>query len=124
MVSLAHRRLHVVQQTALKLAVENLPLVADKGLHALMLQLVDRTGPHVYNLLVLVGDALVGNPLQDLVALAVVEESQQGLAGFVESEELQLVRVLNIHDLVADVVGGLDEIHQGMAGEAKRLALG
>lgn len=123
-VGLAHRRLHMVQQTALKRAVENLPLVADEGLHALMLQLVDRTGPHVYYLLVLIGDALVGNPLQDLVALAVVEESQQGLAGLVESEDLQLVRVLDIHNLVADVVGGLDEIHQGMAGEAKRLALG
>ena len=114
----------MVQQTALKRAVKDLLLVADKGLHTLMLQLVHGTGPHVYNLLVLVGDALVGYPFLDLVALAIVEESQQGLAGLIKRENLQFVRVLNIHNLVADVVGGLHEIHQGMPGKAQWLAFG
>ena len=58
------------------------------------------------------------------MALAVVEESQQGLAGLIERENLQFVRVLNIRNLVADVVGGLHEIHQGMPGKAQWLAFG
>ena len=123
-VGLAHRWLYVVDQTALKRAVENLPLVADEGLHTLMLQLVHGTSPHINHLLVLVGDTLVGNALENLLLLGSVEESQKGPACLFKAENLQFVGVLYVHDLIADVVGGLHEIYQRMPGKAERLAFG
>ena len=50
-----------------------------------------------------------------------IEEAKQQVACLVERQDAELVRVLNIHDLIADVVGGLHEEHQRMTGEEQRL---
>ena len=54
-------------------------------------------------------------------ALLVEEGEQQGL-GLVAREDAQLVRVLDVHQLVADVVGGLDQIDERVAGIPLRVA--
>ena len=50
-----------------------------------------------------------------LLALEKAEEEVDGLAG---REDAELVGVLDVHDLVADVVRRLDQVDERVAGEA------
>ena len=46
--------------------------------------------------------------------LVLVVEIQQDFHGFVMGKDAELVSVFDVHDLVADVVGGFDKIDKRM----------
>lgn len=103
-VSLALRFGDVVYQTTLKRTVENLLLMVYKRLDALMLQLTDCTNPEIHDLLVFIGHFLILQPLKDVVFGVLIEETQQQVARLLKRQNAKLVRILNVHDLVADII--------------------
>ena len=52
-------------------------------------------------------------------AACVVEECEEGVDDFGGGEYLEFVGVFDVHDFVADVVGGFDDEYEGMAGVAQ-----
>ena len=119
----AHERRHMVDERALQLAFKYLLFVLHERLRTLALEQSDGTGTHIHNLLVVVGDALLIDAVEDMAARVVAEEAQQQTACLVVGEDAQLVSVLDVHYLVADVIGSLNKIHQRMACIAQRFAL-
>ena len=93
-----------------------------KGAHTLVLQLADNAGTQVHNLLVIVRQMLVGDTFQDVILPHFIEEIKQEPRYFLVAQNLQLVGILEIHNLVTDVVGSLHEIDQRMAHIAQGLA--
>lgn len=118
LIGLAQRLAHVADEAALELAVEYLLLVLHKGVHAFVLQQSHHAGAHIHDLLVAVCHILVFQPLQDVVAPVLVKESEQEVRGFRKGQNLQFVRVLNVHDLIADVVGRLHQVDEWVAAVA------
>ena len=87
-----------------------------KGGSALLHQQAHDAGAQVGNLLVGVGDA---RHVFTQVGLAFLgEEAQQQVDGLVGADDFEFVAILDVHDLVADVVGSLDDIDEGMAAVA------
>ena len=62
----------------------------------------------------------MGHHIEHVTAALVVKEGQQQLDGLVGADDLQLVTVLDVHHLIADVVGSLDQIDQRVARIALR----
>ena len=92
-------------------------LVPDEDLHALLLEAVDDAGAEIDNLFVDVVHEL-GHALFDVALLLQREVGKEKLLRLVGRQELQLVRILNVHYLIANVVGSLNEIDERMAGVA------
>ena len=80
------------------------------------------TGTHIHHLLVLIGQVLVGNALQDVLLDALLKESEEQSLGLLEGEDFKLVSVFDIHYLIADIVGCLYEIYERVACVFQRLA--
>ncbi len=95
----------------------------DERLGADVLQFAYCTGAHVYHLLVVVGNPLVHYALLYPPCHRLVEEAEQQPLGLLIRQDFQLVRVLNVHYLIADVVGGLHEIHEGVPGVCRQSVL-
>ena len=112
----------VVDETSLESAVENLLLVVDECPRTHVLQFAYHAGTHVNHLLVVVGDSFVLDALFDTVFHAFIEESEQEVLCLLERKNLQLVRILNVHYLITDVVSRFHQIHQRMTGIGKRSA--
>ena len=118
LISLTQRLTHVADQAALELTVEYLLLMFHKGFHAFVLQQSHHTGAHIHDLLVAVRHIQVFQPLQDMIESVLVKAAEQQVRGLCKGQNLQLVRVLNVHDLIADVVGRLHQVNQWVAAVA------
>ena len=105
----------MVDEASLERAVEYLALVLDECACTLVFKFSNSACTQIHHLLVIVGDALLVYSFQYFLSLAIVKESQQQLHGLVKRQDTQLVRILNVHYLIADVVGSLYQIHQRMA---------
>ena len=123
MVGFRHLRPYVIDERPFEGAKENLVLVGDERLYAFPFQKTDYAGAHVHHLLVVVGDGLVDNPLKDTRFYSLVEESQQQGGRLLERQDFQFVSILDVHDLVADVIGSLHQIDQWVAHMAQWLVL-
>ena len=123
-VGIAHLRRYVVDEATLERAVQNLLFVVAERLGTLVLQLANDACTHIHNLLVLIAHALILGTLLNVSARLLVEERQKQVGGLFVAKNLQLVRVLNVHDLIAYVVGSLHQINQRVTGVAQRLTLG
>ena len=66
----------MVDQAALKTTVHDRFLIPQEGFHAFVFQLSDHRGPHVDDLLVVVCDLLIDDPLLDMLTDLLVEEAQ------------------------------------------------
>ena len=87
-----------------------------KGGRTLLHQQAYDAGTQVGNLLVGVGNA---THVFTQVGLAlVVKEAEQQVDGLVGADDFEFVTVLDVHNLVADVVGRLDDIDEGMTAVA------
>ena len=53
-----------------------------------------------------------------------VEEAEQQIHGLLVGDDLEFMGILEVHNLVADVIGGLYQVNQRMANEAQGLANG
>lgn len=124
MVSLDQSVVDAVDKTAAELAPHNLVLVPHERVNASPFERVDNAGPHVYHLLVVVGYFLVVNPLHDMILPHFIEEIKEKPLCLLIRYNLQLVGILNVHNLVADVVGSFYKIHQRMARILGRTAVG
>ena len=114
-IGIAHRGRNMVDEASLERAVEYLALVLDECPCALVFKFSNGACTQIHHLLVIVGDALFVYAFQYFLSLAIVKESQQQLHGLVKRQDTQLVCVLNVHYLIADVVGSLYQVHQRMA---------
>lgn len=123
-VSLNQSVVDAVDKTAAELAPHNFVLVPHERVNACPFERVDNASPHVYHLLVVVGYFLVVNSLHDMILPHFIEEIQEKPLCLLVRYNLQLVGILNVHNLVADVVGSLYKIHQRMARILGRTAVG
>ena len=101
----------MLDEAAGKGAAEYLSLMLHEDADAEILELADDTGTHIHHLLVVVGDALVDDALADAGLRCLIEEAEQHLARLVKRQYLQFVGVLDVHYLIADIIGGLYEIY-------------
>ena len=83
-----------------------------------MLQQSDDTCPHVDHLFVVVGNALVDDTLLNAMLCVLIKELKQQVGGLLVGKDLQLMLVLDVHSLIADIVGCLDKIYERVAGIA------
>ena len=114
---------YVFYELAFEGAVKDFLLVLEECLRTYVFKLSYGTGTHIHHLLVLIGQVLVGNALQDVLLDALFKESEEQSLGFLEGEDFKLVSVLNVHYLIADIVGCLYEIYERVTGVFQRLAL-
>ena len=49
-----------------------------------------------------------------------IEEVEEQLHGLFVGDDLQLMGIFEVHNLIADIIGSLDEIHQRMTGVSQR----
>ena len=94
-------------------AGQNLGLVLHKGPHASAFEGVDHARAEEFDLVARVG--VFGIGVAQLFALGFVEKAEVEFDGVLGREQTKLVCVFDIHDFIADIVGGFDEIHQRMA---------
>lgn len=99
---------------------QNLGLMLHKGLHASAFEGVDHARAEEFDLVARVG--VFGIGAAQLFALGFVEKAEVEFDGVLGGEQTKLVRVFDIHDFVADIVGGFDEINQRMARIADAVA--
>ena len=102
-------------QAAAERALQYGLLIINKNLYTFRLQNIYRTGSHIDNLLVLVADALMLNPGCDFILGPFIEEAEEQVACLCKRQDFQFVCILHVHNLVADVVGSLHEVHQRMS---------
>ena len=88
----------------------------DKSRHTFVHESSYDTGTHISHFLIVVGDTFFLNTFPYHAATLIVEIAQQQTLRLLIRQNLQLVRIFNVHYLVADVVGGFHKIHQRMAG--------
>ena len=105
----------MLHEAALECARHDFILMQHESFHTCPLKRTDGAGTHVDHLLVVVGNALIGNPLQYPLLLFGEEEIQQQVLRLFKGDDLQFVRILDVHNLIADVVGGFYQIHQRMS---------
>ena len=104
----------MVYQTALKGAIQYLLLMVHKGLDALILQLTNDTSTQIDHHLVLIGQLLVHNTLLDtFLRLFIKEIKEQPRHRFIR-QDLQFMGILQVHNLIADIIGSLHQVHQRM----------
>lgn len=94
-------------------AGQNLGLVLHKGPHASAFEGIDHARAEEFDLVARVGVFWIG--AAQLFALGFVEKAEVEFDGVLGGEQTKLVRVFDIHDFIADIVGGFDEINQRMA---------
>ena len=109
----------VLDECALEAPAEDLLLGIDEDAHTFGLEAVDDAGAEVDNLLIDIAHVEACEVARYLVAPRRLEIGHEELARVGRGEDAQLVGVLDVHDLVADVVGGLHEIDEGEAGVAQ-----
>ena len=114
-VGIALQGADVVNQTSLEGAGKYLLLVVAEHFDALVLQFANHAGTHIDHAFVLVEHAFVDHAPPYLLLGLFVEELQQQPFGLSVAQQLQLVGIFDVHYLVADVVGSLDEVDQRMA---------
>ena len=108
----------VLDEGTTEAAFEDVALGLNEDADALALEAVDGAGAEVDDLLVDVVYVEAAEVADNLVAAVGVEVGQQQVARVGGGEDTELVGVLDVHDLIADVVGGLDEVDEGEAGIA------
>ena len=102
----------VFDERPLECPVENFLLVPDKGSDAFRLQQAYGAGAEVDHLFVPVGHPLVHDAPADALSRVFIKEAEKQVGGLLGRQELELVRVFNVHDLVTDVVCSLHQISQ------------
>ena len=105
----------MLYKTSLEGSVEYLFLMLNKCLYAFVLKLAHGAGTEINNLLILIGHPVLFQPTKNMSPGIVIEEAKQQVACLVKRQNAELVRVLNVHDLITDVIGSLHEKHQRMA---------
>lgn len=108
----------VVNERAFKAALKYFFLMFEEHFHAFVFQATDDARTEVYNLFV--GVVHVQHGFPDVPLPFIVEEAQQQALRFFRIQYFQFVCVLNVHDFVADVVGRLHQVDEGMP----RIAVG
>ena len=112
-ISLARCVADMADETTLECAGKNGFLIADKDLHAFVFQAIDDTRAQIYNLLVDVIEH--GHTFIDVMLFLCAEEIQQQALGLFCGENLELMRVFNVHNLITDVIRCLNQIDQRIA---------
>jgi len=101
--------------------VEGVGTDGNESLYAFSLQQAYHASPHIHHLFVYIGNALFLNSVPYALLFLLIEESQQQVFGLFKREDFQLVRVFDVHYLIANVVGSLYQIHQWVSSEPQRL---
>ena len=112
----------MINQTALEIAAQYLVLVLNKHAYTLILEFANHAGSQIYNLFVIIIYTFLNNAVLDTGLGLLVEESQQQLHGVGVRNNFKFVGILKVHNLVADIVGCLNKIHQRMTGVTQGLA--
>ena len=115
-VGAAHALGHVLEQLPLEASAKNLLFMLHEGIRAALHEQPDYARTEIAYLFVGVGNHR--HHLQAAALTLLVEEIEQQLLHLGSGKNLELVGVLDVHYLVADVVGGLDNVDQRMAGVA------
>ena len=108
----------VLDEGTAEAAFEDVALGLYEDAYTLALEAVDGAGAEVDDLLVDVVYVEAAEVADDLVAAVGVEVGEQQVTRVGGREDAELVGVLDVHDLVADIVGRLDEVDEGEAGVA------
>lgn len=103
----------VVDERTAEAPFEDFFFVVEEGLHASTLQGVDHAGAQIGNAVALVCGIGIG--AEEIFPFSDFKEGQEELARLFGREKAELVGVFDVHHLIADVVGRLNEIHQRMA---------
>ena len=93
-----------------------------KGINTTVLKFSDNASPHIYHLLANIGNTFVVYPLAYILLHIVIEESQEHTLRLLKRQYHQLMSILNVHYLITDIVGSLNEIYQRMTNVAQRLS--
>ena len=109
---------YVVDEASFKFSFENPFFIVHKGLHALADKQPDNAGTQIGYLLIGVTYYLHGFEPVGLSLCGEVGEKQ--FFGLLRSQNFQFVGILDIHHLVADVIGCFHQIDQRVAGIFQR----
>ena len=104
----------MVDERALKLSGKDFLFVFDKDADAGTLQSVDDARTIADDGVVVVRSAAVG--FFQPFSFFLVKEGEEKVSRGVVGEEPKFVGVFDVHDFIADVVGGFDKIDQRVAG--------
>ena len=104
----------MVDERALKLSGKDFLFVFDEDADTGALQGVDDAGTIADDGVVVVRSAAVG--FFQPFSFFLVKEGEEKVSRGVVGEEPELVGVFDVHDFIADVVGGFDKIDQRVAG--------
>ena len=94
----------------------------DEHADAFVLQFADDTSPQIDHLLVVIRHTFLLDALEDVLLTLGIKEAEEQLHGLLVGNDLQFVGIFEVHDLIADIIGSLDEIHQRMTGILERFA--
>ena len=114
LVSTAWQVVDVLDEGILKSPAQDGMLVLDKDADTLLFQIVDDARPEIDNLLVDIIDQL-SHALLNMFLLFGREIGEKELLGLLCCQYLEFVCILDIHNLVAYIVGCLDKIYKGVA---------
>ena len=92
-----------------------------EGVCTLVLQFTDDTSPQIDHLFIFVRQLFVDDTLLDAPLRLLVEEVEEQSRHRFVRQDLQFMGVLQVHNLIADIICRLDEIHQRMAHIAQGL---
>ena len=121
-IGLTLQRTDMVYEAARKGACQYLVLMFYEGVDTFILQFTDDTGTQIDYLLVFVGELLTLYTLHDMLLGLLVEEVEHQALRLFKGDNLQLMGILQVHYLIADIVSSFHEIHQRMAHIAQGLA--
>ena len=82
-----------------------------------MLQQSYDRGAHIHHLLIDVVYPLIDDALTHPALHVLVKKSQQQMLRLLIGEDFQFVGILDVHNLIADIVGCLDKVDQWMTGK-------
>ena len=115
LVGAARQVIDVLNERALECSVQDGLLILYEDADTLLLQIVDDTRTEIDNLFVDIIDEL-HHALLYVLLLLWREISKEELLGLFCRQNLEFVCILDIHNLVTDIIGCLNEIDKGIAG--------
>ena len=108
----------MVDEASFKFSFQNLFFIVYKGLHAFADKQSDNAGTQIGYLFI--GVTYYLHRFEPVCLALFREIRKKQLFGFLCSQNFQFVSILNIHHLVADVIGGFHQIDQRVAGIFQR----
>ena len=71
-------------------------------------------------MLIVIRHTFLLDSLEDMLLTLGIEEVEEQSHGLLMGDDLQLMGIFEVHDLIADIIGSLDEIDQRMTGVSQR----